>query len=1130
MLAKIFVDRPIFAWVISIVITLAGVVAALSLPIAQYPNISPPTISVTASYPGANAKVVADTVAAPIEQQVNGVERMLYMSSTCTNDGNYTLTVTFSLGTDLNMAQVLVQNRVNLATAQLPDEVQKQGLNIQKKSPNILLVVNLYSPDSSRGQLFLSNYATIQLKDEISRIDGVGNVNLFGEQDYSMRAWLDPDKMAYYGLTASDVMTAVREQNVQVAAGSLGREPAPPGQSLQLTISTLGRLADVSQFADIVVKVGSTGADGVPRPAVQLKDVARIELGAQNMDQRCTLDGMPSVGMAIYQLPGSNALDVADKVKAKMEDLAKRFPPGVAYAIRYDTTPFITQSIEEVFHTLRDAIILVALVVLFFLQDWRAMILPMIDVPVALTGTFAVMYVAGFSMNNLTLFGLVLAIGIVVDDAIVVLENIERWIALGYDARTATINAMGEITGPIIAITLVLSSVFIPASFVAGISGEFYRQFALTIAAAMIISAVNAMTMSPARAVSIFKGREKKEGQEHHDPHAGAEALPWWGWGALLGFLVMVVVGRIAGEKAAHETNSFDRIADWLLSFAPYAVGGIVLGWFVGGPLNAVASRVFKLFNRGFDFVTKIYGRTIAGLIRIALIVMLIYGGLIYLTYHNLTTTPIGFIPFQDKGYLIVNIQLPDSASVQRTSAVMAEVDKMCRATPGVGHSVGIAGYSVLLSATGTNYATIFVVLEDFDVRKGHPDLNGFAILFKLQAQLRREIQDAEVSIFPPPPVDGLGSAGGFKVMIQDRSDQGSNELQKATDAVIAKLREDPGISAAFTQFRANVPQLYVDIDRVKCKQLGVSMSDAFNTLGVYIGGGYVNQFNLFGRTWQVYLQADAPYRIQAETLRNLQMKNDRGEMVKFGSVARVDEVTGPVFVMRYNMYPSAAINGNLTPGTSTGEGIRIVSNTATEVLPKSMAYEWTELFYLQRLEGNSVIYAFVGAVVLVFLVLAAQYESWSMPLAIILVVPMCLLSATIGVRMAHLDINIFVQIGFIVLVALAAKNAILIVEFAQQQRVEGLSLWDATLKAVELRLRPIVMTSFAFILGVVPLVLAQGAGAEMRATLGVAVFSGMIGVTLFGVFLTPVFYYVIGKFTRGPAVKPAHPTTPPPT
>ncbi|MGL6096714.1 MAG: efflux RND transporter permease subunit [Fimbriiglobus sp.] len=1149
MLAKFFVDRPIFAWVISIVITGGGLVAALVLPIAQYPEISPPTVSVSANYPGANAKVVADTVAAPIEQQVNGVERMLYMSSTCANDGSYNLTVTFELGTDLNMAQVLVQNRVNLATAQLPEEVQRQGLNVKKKSPNILMVVNLYSPDRSREQLYLSNYLTIQIKDEIARLNGVGDIALLGQQDYSMRAWLDPDKVARNGLTAADVVNAVKQQNVQVAAGQIGQEPVPDGQAFQLTVSTLGRLVDVEQFETIVVKSGGTGADGVTRPAVLLKDVGRVELTAKSEDIRNTMDGGPAVGLAVFALPGANALAVADRVEAKMKQLKKRFPSGVDFAVRYDTTPFIKQSIEEVFSTLRDAIILVALVVLFFLQDWRAMILPMIDVPVALTGTFAVMYALGFSMNNLTLFGLVLAIGIVVDDAIVVLENIERWIAMGHDARTATIGAMGEITGPIIAITLVLSSVFLPSALLPGITGEFYRQFALTISAAMIISAINAMTMTPARAVSIFKGHEHKPG-EAHDPSAAKEALPWWGTMFLFGLGSLYILDGIVKHKLGLVGDGEGATQTWAEYGVQAAVfvPGALVGYLIAARLNWVLGRVFRGFNAVFTVLTKLYGRAVAGLLRVFVIVLVVYGGLLFLTYKGTTTTPVGFVPLQDKGYLLVNVQLPDAASVQRTTAVMAQLDDILlgpvvdpatgardksQGVKGVGHTVGIAGQSVLLGANAPNYGTMFVILDPFEVRKGDLETNGFEIMFIAQDKFRREVQDAMVAVFPPPPVDGLGVAGGFKVMIENRGDLSPPELEQVTNGFIAELVQNKSqVTGAFTQFRSGVPQLYADIDRTKCRQLGVQLSDVFNTLQVYLGGAYVNDFNQFGRTWQVNLKADAPFRVTADYVKNLKVKNDKGDMVPLGAVAKIEDATGPVFVQRYNLYPAAAVAGSLSRDTSSGQGIAIVEAAAEKSLPKQAAYDWTELFYLQMLEGSAAVYAFLGAVILVYLVLAAQFESWALPFAIILVVPMCVLSSLIGVRLVGLSMDIFVQVGFIVLVGLAAKNAILIVEFAEQSRKGGMPLKQAVIHAVEQRLRPIVMTSFAFILGVVPLVLAEGAGSEMRKTLGIAVFSGMIGVTAFGLLLTPVFAYAVGRLKPDtpPPAERTPPTHPEPT
>jgi multidrug efflux pump subunit AcrB len=1134
-IARFFVDRPVFAWVISIVITLGGVVAGYFRPVAQYPEITPPTVTVSCAYPGASAQVVADTVAAPIEQQVNGVERMLYMSSQSGNDGSYALTITFEIGTDVNEAQVLVQNRVQLATPLLPDEVQRQGLSVRKRSPDILLVVNLFSPDGTKGQLALSNYATIFLRDEVARLEGVGDVTIIGQQDYSMRVWLDPGKMKYYGLTATDVVAAIREQNVQVAAGLIGQEPAPPGQAFQFTVTTLGRLDTPEQFRNIVVKTGSAaggtgGTTPAPggdpgtaaavdpaaraRPAVLLKDVGRVELTARNQDIRATMDGRPTAGMAIFQLPGSNALDTADRVKARMRDLSGRFPPGIDYRIHYDTTPFIRQSVDEVFHTLRDAVILVAIVVLFFLQDWRAMILPMIDVPVALTGAFIVMFLLNFSMNNLTLFGLVLAIGIVVDDAIVVLENIERWIAAGFDPRTATIRAMGEITGPIMAITLVLSSVFLPSAFLGGVTGQFYRQFALTIAAAMAISAVNAMTLTPARAVSIFKNSHQKE------------ALPWWGVCGLLGWLTLWLGERFLGPHLGLAGESVPPAWELWAWRAAFFVPGAVAGWFVYRPVNRFLAWVFKGFNRGFDWVTRQYGRLVALLVRVSAFVLLVYGGLIALTYLGITHTPTGFIPFQDRGYLVVSVQLPDAASVQRTAEVMRQVDQIAREAKGVGHTVGIAGQSLVLGANGPNFGTMFVTLDPFEERAGDRQQNAFALFRTLQARMSREVQDATVMVFPPPPVSGIGTAGGYRLMVEDRGGLGVHALQDATDALIKKLNATPGAGTATTQFRADIPQLYADVDRLKCKQLGVNLSDVFATLQVYLGGQYVNDFNKFGRTWQVNAQADAPFRINADYVRSLRVRNDRGQMVPLGAVARIEDTTGPVSIQRYNLYTAASINGNLPASTGTGEGVKLVDAAAAEVLPRQMATDWTELFFLQVREGSGGVFAFVAAVVLVYLILAALYESWSLPLAIVLVVPMCVLSSLAGVRMAGIDINIFVQVGFIVLVGLACKNAILVVEFAQQQRREGLTLWDATLKAAELRLRPIVMTSFAFIFGVLPLVLATGAGSEMRATLGIAVFSGMIGVTAFGLLLTPVFYYVIEKYASGtgPLAAPEHP------
>ena len=1101
-MARFFIDRPVLGVVISLIITFAGLAAARSLAIAQYPEIAPPTVTVNCSYPGASASVVRDTVAAPIEQQVNGVENMLYMSSQCTNDGGYNLTVTFALGANLDMAQVLVQNRVNLALPTLPDSVKAIGVSTKKKSPSILLVVNMYSdvdPATNEpmfDQLYLSNFATIQVRDELARLNGVGDVSLLGQQDYSMRVWLDPDKLAGNNLTATDVISVLKEQNVQVAAGQIGQQPVPAGQDFQYTLTTLGRLTEAEQFNDIIIKTGDSGQ------VVRLSDVSRSELGAKNQDTRCLLDGKPSVGMAIFQLPGSNALETAQNIRKRMEELSTtRFPKGVRYAIVYDTTPFIEESVNEVFHTLRDAIILVAIVVLLFLQDWKAMILPMIDVPVSLIGTFAVMYLMGFTINNLTLFGLVLAIGIVVDDAIVVLEAVETKLAQGLNSRDATIAAMGEITGPIIAITLVLCSVFLPAAMLGGITGQFYRQFALTIAAAMIISALNAMTMTPSRAVMIFKDYQ-------HGGHDTREAMPWWGYALLLGWLgqslletwVMPLVGGMPAGWTA-----------WLVRAVLFAPGTI-LGAFIARPVNRLLAMFFKLFNRGFDVVTNIYGRMIGISLRLCVIVLFVYGGLIGLTVLGFTRIPTGFIPTQDKGYLLVDVQLPDSASLERTIAAMKRIEQKALATKGVAHTMAIPGQSFVLNAVGSNLGAMFIILDEFEHRRDH-HLSAPELSRHLQRQYFAEILEAQVAVFGAPAVDGLGNAGGFKLMVEDLGDSSLAAVQGQTENLADKGKQMPGIAGVFSSFRANTPQLYIDIDRTKCKTMGVPLNDVFNTLQVYLGGYYVNDFNRFGRSWQVNLQAEAAFRLRAEDIRNLKFRNAAGDMVPLGTIAVVEDIGGPSMITRYNLRTAATLNGAAFPGVSTGTVITNMDSLAKAELPNSMQIEWTELTFLQLQEGSAVYFAFGGAVILVFLVLAGQYESYSLPLAVILVVPMCLLSSLAGVAFIRSDINIFVQVGFIVLVGLACKNAILIVAFAKAAQEGGMSRYEAAVAACRSRLRPIIMTSFAFILGVVPLTIAHGAGAEMRRTLGTAVFTGMIGVTFFGIFLTPVFYYVIQWF-----------------
>jgi multidrug efflux pump subunit AcrB len=1152
-ISRFFIDRPIFATVISVVFVLAGGVAVFTLPVAQYPEVTPPTVQVTALYPGAGAQTVRDTVAAPIEEQVSGVEGMMYMSSQCTNDGRYALTVTFKLGTDSDMAQVLVQNRVSLALPVIPPLVQSEGINVKKMLPNTLMIVNLISPDGSYDDIGLSNYATINVKDELGRLPGVAGITYLGQRDYSLRAWLNPEKLAAMNLSAMDVVTAIAQQNIQVAPGSIGQEPVPSGQQFQLTINTTGRLKTPEQFANIILKAtpgkplvqsasdsgsssssdqsssngqdmqGSPGSSTVQESTtlgstgiVRLRDVATVERGSQQYDQSCTLDGKPSVALSIYQLPGTNALETAAGVKAKMKELKARFPEGVDYKIVYDTTPFIRQSVHEVFSTLRDAVILVAIVVLLFLQDWRAMILPMIDVPVSLIGTFAIMAAMGFTLNNLTLFGLVLAIGIVVDDAIVVLENIERLIATGLEPRAATIKAMEEITGPVLAITLVLSSVFLPCCFLGGVSGQFFRQFAVTIAVSTVISAINAITMTPSRAVLIFKSDPSGQGHTFR-----REALPWWIFGVVGGIATAWLVpdalhGRFdlyALLGAANHEEAPTWLA-WTVGtayFLPGALVGGLFGWLMIRPINFVLGALFRGFNRLFDRVTALYGWTVGRVLRLSFVVLVVYGGLLVMTWWQFTRAPAGFIPQQDKGYLILNVSLPDSAAVGRTQRIMARIDALVRETPGVEHTVGVSGQSFILNANAPNLGSLYVMLKPFDQRHGH-ELSADVIAASLQERCRA-VRAANVSVFGAPPIDGLGNTGGFKLIVEDRGNLGSEALRQAGEKLVSRGADTAEVQGLFNSAGTDTPSLYLDIDRTKCMALGVQVSDVFNTLQVYFGSYYVNNFNEFGRTWQVNVQADKRFRDDISGIRQLQVRNNQGQMIRLGTLLDVRDTSGPVVVQRYNMYSAIAITGDAAPGVSSGQAVAQMQQIADEVLPRSMVPEWTELAYLQLQAGDTAMYFFVLAVVFVFLVLAAQYESWKLPLAVILVVPMCLFCSLLGVQIARMEVTIFTQIGFVVLVGLASKNAILIVEFAKQQQEAGVPRWQATLEACRLRLRPIIMTSFAFILGVVPLVLAEGAGAEMRRSLGVAVFSGMLGVTMFGIFLTPVFFYVIQRF-----------------
>jgi multidrug efflux pump len=1038
---------------------------------------------------------------------------MLYMSSQSTNDGNYVLTVTFDIGTDVNMAQVLVQNRVALATPQLPAQVQLQGISVLKTSPNILFGINLISPDHRYDALFLSNFATIQIQNELARIKGVGQIKIIGTGNYSMRIWLDPYKLASRSLTAVDVVNAVQNQNVQVAAGNVGQEPVPPGQMFQLPMNALGRLVTERQFGDIILKASQATAQGNPSSqVVRVRDVATVEMGAQSYDQSCRLDGEPSVIIAVFQLPGSNALDVANRVKTRMEELKARFPPGLEYKIVYDTTPFINQSIDEVIHTLVEAVVLVAIVVLFFLQDWKAMILPMIDVPVSLVGTFAVLAVLGFSLNNLTLFGLVLAIGIVVDDAIVVLENIERLIGTGLDARTATIQAMDELTGPIVAITLVLSSVFLPSIFIPGLTGQFYRQFAVTISTAVIISAINALTLTPSRAVSIFRTEEM---DEHGKPKK--EALPWWIFGVLGGCLTvwlanLVPLGLPTPGHAATELTTWALRAAW---FVPGAIVGGAIGWFIVKPVNAVLGTIFRAFNRIFDHVTVAYGWVVGRMLRLSAIVGIVYLGLLFATWWGVTFAPKGFIPTQDQGYLLVNVQLPDSASVQRTEEIINHVSQIAHAMPGVAHTVSIAGTSFLLSTNGSNLGSMFVVLDDYPQRTTHETYDA-TIAQKIQTRCAREIEGAVVAVFRAPPIRGLGNAGGFQLQTEQYGKFNLPELQADTDRLVKRLNGDPDFAGVFTLFRSGVPGLFVDIDRTKVQALQVPIQDVFTTLNVYMGGLYVNQFNEFGFTWQVQVEAAAPFRTSAVWLKQFQVRSSQGAMVPMGAVARVEETSTPLLVMRYDMYASAPVNGTAAPGVSTGTMIDRVTSIAHEM---GVPFEWTQMTFLEVGAGNTALLIFALGTLLVYFVLAAKYESWKLPLAVILVVPLCMLAAVTGMVIARLPIDIFVQIGLLVLVGLASKNAILIVEYAREEHRRGMELHDAALAASKIRFRPIIMTSFAFIFGVAPLALATGAGAEMRQSLGTAVFSGMIGVTLFGVLLTPAFYFGLmwlGRMSEG--------------
>ena len=1039
--AHFFVDRPIFAGVLSMIIFVLGVISAFLLPISEYPEVVPPTVVVRAQYPGANAKTIAETVAAPLEQEINGVEGMLYMNSSSNADGSMTLTATFRIGADLDLAQVQVQNRVAQALPRLPEDVRRFGVVTRKSSPDLTMVVHLFSPDNRYDETYIRNFAVLQVKDTLARIPGMGDVQLFGSGDYSMRVWLDPDKVAARNLTASDVVRALREQNVQVAAGTLGQQPSPRDASFQLSINARGRLVDEADFGQVIVKTSPDGAN------VRLSDVARIELGANQYALRSLLDNKKAVAIPVFQAPGSNALALSDAVRKNMAELSKNFPEGIKYEIVYDPTRFVRSSIEEVVRTLFEALALVVLVVILFLQTWRASIIPIVAVPVSLVGTFAVMKLLGFSINALSLFGLVLAIGIVVDDAIVVVENVERNIELGLSPRDATRKAMDEVSGPIIAIALVLCAVFVPIGFIPGLSGQFYRQFALTIAISTVISAFNSLTLSPALAAVLLRG------------HDVPKDLP---------------------------TRFLDKAFGWL----------------------------FRPFNRFFEAAANGYVRVVRRLLRRSGVALVAYGGLLALTYFGFAKVPSGFVPTQDKQYLVSFAQLPDAASLDRSDDVIRAMSKIALETEGVEHAIAFPGLSIAGLNNTPNAGIVFVGLKPFEERKAK-NLYGPAIAATLNQKFA-QIQDAFVAVFPPPPVQGLGTIGGFKLYVEDRSDLGLEELYENTQKLLAAGYQSPQLAGLFSGYQVNVPQLFADLDRTKAKSRGIAVTDVFETMQAYLGSLYVNDFNRFGRTFQVTVQADAKHRLTPEAVGTLQTRNAQGAMVPLSSVLTVKATNGPDRVTRYNGYPAAEVNGGPSPGTSSNQALAAIDAIAARELPPGMKFEWTDLTYQQILAGNTALFVFPLCVLLVFLVLAAQYESWSLPLSVILIVPMCLLAAIAGVWIDGSDNNIFTQIGLFVLVGLSCKNAILIVEFAKDKQEEsGLDAVSAVLQACRLRLRPILMTSIAFIMGVWPLVSSHGAGAEMRHAMGVAVFAGMIGVTCFGLLLTPVFFTTLRKFGK---------------
>ncbi len=1038
---RFFIDRPRFASVLSILIVLVGLLAYVNLPVTQYPEIAPPTIVVSTVYPGATPEVITDSVATPLEQEINGVENMLYMTSQSTADGSMSLSITFELGTDLDIAQVLVQNRVATAEPRLPEEVRRLGVVTRKSSPDMMMVIHLLSPDNTYDNLYISNYALLRVRDVLARVEGVGDITVFGAREYSMRVWLDPERLASLDLTAGDVVRALQGQNVQVASGALGQPPMPFTNAFQFTVNSQGRFEDPDQFRDVIVKTGDDGR------LTRVGDIARVELGARDYGRSSYLDGKPAVAIGVFQRPGSNALETADALKETMAALSDDFPPGLEYRIVYNPTEFIEESVSAVYTTIFEAAILVTLVIVLFLQSWRAALIPIIAIPVSLIGTFAVMEVAGFSLNNLSLFGLVLAIGIVVDDAIVVVENVERNLERGMSPKEAARITMDEVGGALISIALVLSAVFIPTAFLGGISGQFFRQFALTIAVATLISAFNSLTLSPA------------------------------------------LSGVLLRSKDAAPTR-FGRL------------------W------NTALGPIFRGFNWCFDGLRDRYVRSVARVVRRPAFSLAGFVVLLALTAFMLMRIPAGFIPEQDQGYVIVAVELPKGASLQRTDAVVQDATKIILQTPGAGHAVGIVGFSGATFSSATNAAVIFVPMRPFSERDSGE--TSTALVQNLWGVLG-QIREAQFFVIAPPPVRGLGRGGGFKMLVQDRSGRGLETLEAATRDLIAAANQTPGLQQVFSTFGLSTPRYYLDIDRTRAEMLDVPVENIFETLQIQLGSAYVNDFNLFGRTYRVTAQADAHYRLEPNDILKLRARSTSGAMVPLGSVVELTRTSGADRLVRHNLYPAAEIQGSAAPGVSSGEAIAKMEQLAAQILPEGFGTEWTEIAYQQKQSGGAGLLVFPLSVLFVFLLLTAQYESWSLPLVIVLIVPLCILFALLGVWVGGMDNNILTQIGLIVLIGLAAKNAILIVEFARQKEVIGQDRYTAAVEASRLRLRPILMTSFAFILSMVPLMIGSGAGAEMRRVLGTAVFSGMLGITIAGLFLTPVFYVVIrGYVSRG--------------